>query len=174
MLTRISFISMVSTVLLSCGSSANLETVKTVDIQKYAGTWYEIARLPNRFEKGMDCVTANYSIKENGKIEVLNKGRLPAKNNKMKDIKGTAWVPDAQFPGRLKVRFFWPFSGDYYIIALNEDYKYALVGSPSRKFLWVLARESQLDPAIYDELMGIAEAKGFQTSEVVKINQVCD
>ena len=158
---------------LSCKTPKDLPTVETVNIDKYAGLWYEIARLPNRFEKGLECVTATYTVKENGKIEVLNKGHLSKDNARMKESKGTAWVPDPEYQGRLKVRFFWPFAGDYYIIALDEDYSYALVGDPSRKYLWILSRSKNLDHKIYSELLDIAKNNGFDIEKVVRINQDC-
>ena len=108
--------------LISCKASMELQTVEKVDIDSYLGTWYEIARLPNSFEKGLECVTATYSLKENGKIEVLNKGYSAEKKKGFDTAKGTAWIPDPDYPGRLKVTFFWPFSGDYYIISLDEAY----------------------------------------------------
>lgn len=152
----------------------NLSTVKEVDIQKYAGQWYEIARLPNSFEKGLGCVTATYTLKKNGKIEVLNQGRSIKKPGKKSTAKGTAWVPDAAYPGRLKVSFFWPFAGNYYIISLDQDYNYALVGDPSRKYLWVLSRSKALDNTIYTELLDIAKVNGFDIDKVIKVNQGCD
>jgi len=135
LLTMISF--------LSCKPSQNLSTVEKVDIKKYAGQWYEISRLPNSFEKGLHCVTATYTLKKNNKIEVLNKGYSIKDRGKFSTAKGTAWVPNSEYPGRLKVRFFWPFSGNYYIISLDEEYNYALVGDPSRKYLWILSRTKE-------------------------------
>lgn len=151
----------------------DLPTVEKVDLSKYAGTWYEIARLPNSFEKGLECVTATYSLKSNGKIQVLNKG-FAAKKGKYKTAKGTALVPDPAYPGRLKVTFFWPFYGNYHILELDKDYQYALVGDPSRKYLWVLARNKTLEDSIYTELMDHAKSMGFDTDQVVRINQNCD
>ena len=147
--------------LLSCKSTAELATVDEVDINKYLGTWYEIARLPNTFEKGLKCVTATYSLKDNGKIAVLNKGFASESKRLWKSAKGTAWVPDKEYPGRLKVSFFWPFAGNYYILVLDENYQYALVGDPSRKYLWVLARDLSLDATIYSQLMDHAKKNGF-------------
>ena len=155
------------------GNATNdLPTVEKVDLVRYAGLWYEIARLPNSFEKGLECVTANYTLKPNGKVGVLNKG-FSAKKGAFKSSKGTAWRPDEKFPGRLKVSFFWPFSGNYYIIALDEDYSYALVGDPSRKYLWVLARTTELDEGIYSDLMEKARSLGFDTGEVMQIKHDC-
>ena len=170
---KIYSIPLIMLILISCGSNAKLDTVAKVDIEKYAGTWYEIAKLPNKFEKGLNCVSATYSIKENGKIEVLNQGFI-SKKGKWKDITGTAWVPNPEKPGQLKVRFFWPFSGDYYIIALADDYSYALVGDPSRKYLWILARDQELDASVYSDLLEIAKDNGFDISLVEKVSLDCD
>ncbi len=158
----------------SCSTTRVLPTVDKVDINHYIGTWYEIARLPNSFEKGLECVTANYSMKKNGKIEVLNKGYSPGKKGEFKTARGTAWVPDINYPGRLKVSFFWPFAGDYYIISLDEAYKFALIGDPSRKYLWVLSRTRDLEMEIYTRLIGIAKENGFDTDQILVVNQNCD
>jgi apolipoprotein D and lipocalin family protein len=159
---------------LSCKPANFLQTVEKVDIEKYTGQWYEIARLPNSFEKNLECVTANYSVKKNGKIEVLNKGYSSENKSEFKTARGTAWVPDPQFPGQLKVSFFWPFAGDYYIISLDEDYKYVLVGDPSRKYLWILSRTKILDSAVYSKLLEIARQNGFEIENILKINQGCE
>jgi len=153
--------------------SDDLPTVREVDLQRYAGLWYEIARLPNSFEKGLECVTAHYTLKENGKIVVLNKG-FSEKKGSFKTAKGKAWLPDEKYPGRLKVSFFWPFAGNYYIISLDEDYSYALVGDPSRKYLWVLSRTMELDDALYSKLLDIARPHGFDTEKVVRIQHKCN
>jgi len=160
--------------LFSCKSVKELPTVKEVNLEKYAGKWFEIAKLPNRFEKGLECATATYTIKKNGKIEVFNQAYLSNNKSKVKNIKGTAWVPDSAYPGRLKVRFFWPFSGDYQIIYLDEQYNHVLVGSPSRKYLWILARTKQLDDATYNKLLEIAKTNGFDINKVVKEVQDCN
>ena len=165
------FLSMAS---FSYNSTAqDLPTVDKVDLSKYTGVWYEIARLPNNFEEGLECVTATYTLKKNGKIQVLNKG-YSARKGKYKTAKGTALVPEPAYPGRLKVTFFWPFYGNYYIMALDEDYQYALVGDPSRKYLWVLARSKSLDEPIYRELLDHAKNMGFDTDRVLRINQGCE
>lgn len=160
--------------LFSCRTAIELPTVDKVDLDKYSGRWYEIAKLPNRFEKGLDCVTATYSVKDNGKIKVENRGRLLKDKTRYKDITGTAWVPDDSFPGRIKVRFFWPFAGDYYIIDLGKNYEYALVGSPSRNYLWILSRTPVMDKEQFDQLLEVAQKNGFDSSAVEPINQECD
>jgi apolipoprotein D and lipocalin family protein len=151
----------------------NLSTVKELDINKYVGTWFEIARLPNKFEKGLECVTATYKIKKDGKIEVINKGHLVKDHSKIKKIKGVAWVPDKNEPARLKVSFFWPFSGKYWVLALDNEYNYALVGDPSRKYLWILSKFNKLEKAIYDSLLETASDKGFDVKMILLVNQNC-
>lgn len=158
---------------MSSNPKHELPTVKKVDLQKYSGLWYEIARFPNRFEKGLVCVTAHYEVKENGKVEVVNKGHLSKDIKRVKTAKGVAWVPDDKFPGQLKVRFFWPFAGKYYIIALDENYNYVLVGDPARKYLWVLSRTRILSEDIYSRLLKIAKDNGFNTQKLIRINQDC-
>ena len=153
----------------SCKSQDMLPTVENLDLSKYQGKWYEIARLPNSFEKGLTSVSATYSIKENGKINVLNAGFKSG--DKQKDINGTAWVPNKDYPGRLKVRFFWPFSGNYYVIAIDNDYQYALVGSPSRKFLWLLSKNVDMPEEVYNEYTKLAQDRGFAIDELIQVDQ---
>jgi apolipoprotein D and lipocalin family protein len=159
----------------SCSSQMKpLETVPNVDLERYTGKWFEIARLPNSFEKGLICVTAEYSLRENGKINVLNAGRKESDPSKEKTAKGRAKVPDAKEPGRLKVTFFWPFYGDYYIFHLDEEnYQYALVGDPSRKYMWVLSRSPFMDDELYAKLLDIAREKDFAVEELLKVSQEC-
>ena len=157
---------------LSLTKAQELQTVEKVDFPRYAGTWYEIARLPNSFEKGLECVTATYTLKSNGKIQVLNRG-YSVKKDKYQTARGTAHVPDPAFPGRLKVTFFWPFYGNYYITELDEKYQYALVGDPSRKYLWVLSRTKELDENTYSRLINVARDRGFAVEEMLRIRQDC-
>jgi apolipoprotein D and lipocalin family protein len=159
--------------LLSCKKYEDLPTVEKLDIQRYMGTWYEIARLPNKFEKGLECVTATYSIKDKGKIKVVNRGHSIEDNTKVETATGTAWVPDDDHPGRLKVTFFWPFAGKYYVIMLDKEYNYALVGDPSRKYLWILSKTKEPDESVIESLLGRAKELKFDTSKVIRINQSC-
>lgn len=162
--------------LTSCSSSMKkLTTVPDVDISRYTGKWYEIARLPNSFEKGLICVTAEYSLRDDGKITVINAGRKESEPETLKSVRGKAWVPDENEPGRLKVQFFWPFAGGYYIFHLDrENYQYALVGTPSRKFLWILAREPQMEEELYNELVEVAHLKDFEVDKLLRVRQDCD
>ncbi len=146
-------------------------TVARVDLKRYAGTWHEIARFPNWFQR--DCagnVTATYTPKSDGTIQVDN--RCLDKNGDTKQSVGTARVVDGSNGSRLKVSFFWPFSGDYWVLALDEaNYDWALVGTPSRDFLWVLARGKKLPDATYDRIVAIAAEKGFDVSKLEKTPQ---
>lgn len=167
------FVMILLTTVLGCGRKEPLPTVDKVDLEKYQGKWYEIARFPNRFEKGLDCTTANYTLKDNGKVKVVNKGRK-TKSGKLSEAKGNVWVPDQSKPGELKVSFFWPFAGDYYIMALDENYQFVLVGSPSREYLWILARNKTLDDSIYKKLTETARKNGFKVEKLKRINQDCN
>ena len=155
------------------GSKGDLPVVKSVDIQKYTGTWYEILRLPNTFEAGLKCTTANYSIKENGDIKVINSGHKIDAPSEIKTSTGTAWVPNPEEPTKLKVRFFWPFSGNYWILALDPDYKYVMIGEPTREYLWILSREATLSEVTINTLLTQAKSQGFDISKLERIAQDC-
>lgn len=158
---------------LSCGGGAELSTVDELALDKYAGTWYEIVRLPNSFEKGLSCVTATYSLRDDGKVKVVNRGVKKEANNKLDEIEGVAWVPSLENPGQLKVQFFWPFAGDYFVFYRNADYTRALVGSPSRKYFWLLSKDKSIAEVEINELLSIAKKNGFAVEETERIAQDC-
>ena len=159
---------------LACGTEGPpLATVKQVDLSKYGGTWYEIARLPNSFEKGLVCVSATYRVKADGYVEVVNRGRPESDTSREKDIKGMARVPDPLEPGRLEVSFFRPFWGDYRIIDLDPDYRYALVGTINRRYLWILAREPAIDETVYSRLVSRGRETGFNVDMLYRTPQKC-
>ncbi|MDD1766082.1 MAG: lipocalin family protein [Methanomassiliicoccales archaeon] len=145
-----------------------LETVEHVDLVRYMGTWFEIAKFPQRFEKGLVGVTANYALLPNGKVRVLNRGYKGDFNGKLKTAKGKAWVVDTATNAKLKVSFFWPFAGNYWILELGKDYEYVVVGDESRKYLWILSRTPQMDEAVYNELLKRVQDKGFDISKLEK------
>ena len=142
-----------------------LEVVPHVELEKYLGKWYEIARLPFRFEDGCTDVTATYSLSKDGNVSVLNEC---LKDGKLKQTKGKAKVVDKNTGAKLKVTFFWPFSADYWIINLGENYDYAVVGSPSRKYLWVLSRTPQMDEKLFFQLVESVKSKGFNVEKLIK------
>jgi apolipoprotein D and lipocalin family protein len=145
-----------------------LKTVEHVDVTKYMGTWYEIAKLPQKYENGLVGVTANYSLLANGKVGVLNKGYVNDFNGIEKTAKGTARVVDSTTNAKLKVSFFWPFSADYWILELGKEYEYAVVGEDSRKYLWILSRTPQMDEAVYNEVLKRVQAWGFDITKLEK------
>lgn len=143
----------------------SLEVVAQVDLQRYLGKWYEIAHLPFRFENDCTDITATYSLSEDGKISVLNEC---LKEGKLKQAKGKAKVVDKSTGAKLKVTFFWPFSADYWIIDLGKNYDHAVVGTPNRKYLWILNRTPQMDDALFSQLVESAKSKGFDVNKLIK------
>jgi apolipoprotein D and lipocalin family protein len=154
-------------------SQSRPSVVNSVDLNRYTGLWYEIARLPNPFEKNLKCITAKYTLREDGKISVLNSGHKISDPEKVSSSNGVAWVPDKNVPAKLKVQFFWPFSGNYWIIHLDKDYKYVLVGDPSFKYMWILCRESKMDEETYKMLLDRAVLEGFDIKPIIKVEQDC-
>lgn len=150
---------------LSIAKHDSLEVVAQVDLQRYLGKWYEIAHLPFRFENDCTDITATYSLSKDGKISVLNEC---LKDGKLKQAKGKAKVVDKSTGAKLKVTFFWPFSADYWIIDLGKTYDYAVVGTPNRKYLWILNRTPQMDDALFAQIVESAKSKGFEVSKLIK------
>jgi apolipoprotein D and lipocalin family protein len=148
--------------------------VPSVDLNRYKGLWYEIARLPNYFERKLKCTSATYTLRDDGRITVLNKGNYLANPGKSTSSKGVAWIPDKNSPAKLKVQFFWPFSGDYWILDLDKEYRYVLVGDPSYKYLWILAREKKMDEITYNMLLRKATENGFDIKSIIRVEQDCD
>lgn len=149
-----------------------LDLVDSVDVEQYLGRWYEIARLPSSFEKNIVGATAEYSLRDDGKIQVVNSGFKKSLDGRFKDVKAVAWIPDPSKPGALKVKFFGLFTSDYLIFGLDrETYSWALVGNQSRTLLWFLAREHEIDDSLYDEMKEIARAQGYDLSELYKVPQ---
>lgn len=152
-------------------------TVQSVDLKKYAGQWYELARYPNKFQKQCaSSVTAEYKLEDDGDITVIN--RCKTADGEIDEAKGDARVKDKQTNAKLEVRFAPKFLsfipqvwGDYWILDLGKDYDYALVGSPDRKYLWVLSRTPQLEQAKYDNMMQIARQEGYNPDLLVKTEQ---
>jgi apolipoprotein D and lipocalin family protein len=149
-----------------------LMTVSSVDLSRYAGEWYEIARYPHRFQKGCYGSKATYTLLNNGKVRVLNECRRGGPDGKWDRAEGTAWVVDRNTNAKLKVSFFWPFSGDYWIIDLGEQYEYSVVGHPSRKYLWILSRTGQMENRLYDQIIKRLQVQQFDTSRLVKASPV--
>jgi apolipoprotein D and lipocalin family protein len=151
---------------------APLPVVETVDLERYTGKWYEISSFPQSFQKNCACTEANYSIKKNGKVKVLNRC-YNVKKRKWESATGTAYPVEGGNNAKLKVSFFWPFKGDYYIIALEKDYSHVMVGAPDRKYLWILSRTKGGDAAVIDKYKKRAIELGFDISKLVQTSQDC-
>ena len=140
-------------------------TVQALDVRRYMGRWYEIARYENHFEKGMTDVTATYTLRSDGRIRVENEG---FKDGIHKKAVGRAKQPEPEnSPGKLKVAFFLWFYSDYYIFELDEHYQYVVVGSSSDKYLWILSRDKSLPEAVMEDLLGKILKRGYDISKLV-------
>ncbi len=135
-----------------------LETVKSVDLNRYVGRWYEIASFPQHFQKGCKYTTATYSLNDDGSIQVKNSC---IKDGEPSTAIGKATVADHTTRAKLNVQFKWPFKGKYWILELADDYSYAMVGHPNRKYLWILSRKPWLSKKTYTYLLISAMSKGF-------------
>jgi apolipoprotein D and lipocalin family protein len=165
-----------SLILLGCAAGMKqavppLQVVPHVDLNRYLGTWYEIARFPFRFQEGCVATQATYTLLENGKIGVLNQCRKPGFDGDLSTAKGKAWVVDKETNAKLRVRFFWPFSGDYWIIDLGENYDYAVVSQPNRKYLWILSRTPRMDETLYDQILERLRRQHYDVSKLIKTPQ---
>jgi apolipoprotein D and lipocalin family protein len=139
-------------------------TVGSVDIQRYAGTWYEIARYENRFQDGSgrrcEATTATYTPSPDGTVAVVNRCRDDGANGLPRVAEGWARPANAE-NSKLRVTFFWPFFGDYWVIGLDPDYRWAVVGSPGRDYLWILSRTPVLEQPDYGRALDAARSQGF-------------
>jgi len=153
-------------------SNQNLETVAKVDLNKYSGKWYEIASYPQRFQENCFCTTANYTITPKGYVIVENSCNKYSVNGEPSYIKGKAFVEENSGNAKLKVQFFWPFKGKYWIIELADDYSYAVVSHPGRKYLWILSRTPQMNHSLYIEIISRLKEKGFDVTKIKLTPQV--
>ena len=151
----------------ACETKTALATVPSVDLKRYSGTWYEVASYPQIFERGCSNVKATYTPKV-GYIEVFNES---VKNNKPNSIKGKAFVVENSGNAKLKVQFFWPFRGDYWIIDLATDYSWALVSNSHGSTLWILSRKPVMDEQLYNSLVTKLVERGFDKGKIVKMEQ---
>lgn len=148
------------------------QTVNQLDLARYLGKWYEIARFPHSFEKDLVGVTATYSFGKKGRIEVLNQGYLRTLDGKLKKARGKAKQPDPEQPGRLKVAFFLFFYADYLVLELDTvNYQWAMIGSSSPDYFWILSREPRMDNEIYQDLLERAGKRGYDLSRLEKVQQ---
>jgi apolipoprotein D and lipocalin family protein len=149
-----------------------LDTVDAVDVNRYLGRWYEVARFQHGFEKTLVGATAEYSLRPDGRIQVLNSGFKKTLEGRYSEVKAVAWVPDPSVPGALKVKFFNLFAGDYLIFGLDQEgYSWALVGSNTRDFLWFLSRTPTVSADLLAKMKSIAVAQGYDLSELYLVPQ---
>jgi apolipoprotein D and lipocalin family protein len=157
-------------------TSQPLLTVERVDLEKYLGRWYDIASYPASFQKGCRCTTADYELVP-GKmyIRVVNRCvKFKKGKSKISVAHGKAFIVEGSNNTKLKVQFFWPFRGDYFIIGLADDYSWAIVGHPQRKYLWILSRESYMPTDTYNHILTIIKEKGYDLKPLQKTPQNCD
>ena len=146
--------------------------MKEVDLDRYLGRWYEVASFPQCFQQGCVATTANYTLRDDGRIRVENECRDGSFDAELRRVEGVAWVTDPNgSQAKLKVQFFWPFSGDYWIIELDPEYRYAVVGHPSRDYLWILARTRTLNSVVYEALRARIEAQGYDLGRLNRTPQ---
>lgn len=145
--------------------------VKDFDLEKYLGTWYEIVRYDHRFERGLTGVTATYSLETDGTIKVVNAGYKDSLEGERSEAIGKAKIPDPDIPSKLKVSFFWIFYADYFVLELDPEYQWAVVGSKSDSYLWILSRTPQMDQAIYMELLSRLTKRGYDIQKLIQVEQ---
>lgn len=162
----VTFLSTLGIVLGCMAGNIDNSTVKSFDLQRFLGSWYEVARYNHWFERGMDGTKATYKLRKDGKIDVLNTG---IKNGKPKESKGKAKTTDTV--GLLRVSFFGPFYSDYRIMLIDSNYQYALIGSGSDSYLWILARKSQLTAEQKNLILQEARRRGYDTDKLIWVKQ---
>ncbi len=150
------------------GRQIDRTTVPSLDLPRYMGTWYEIARLETRFEQGLDRVQARYELRPGGRVSVLNSG-VDVRTGERREAHGKARTTPT--PGRLQVSFFWFFYSDYNVLALGDDYEWSLVGSRRSKYLWILSRTPTLPSATLDRILQLARRRGYDTDKLLFVGQ---
>lgn len=156
-------LSLAAVALAGCATTEPPRTVASVDLTRYAGKWHEIESIPNRFQRGCAATRAVYTLLPNGNIRVQNSCRRRGRES---SIDGTARVVPGSNGSKLKVRFFWPFEGDYWILDLDRDYQWAAVGTPNRRYLWILSRSPALDQDVVDGIRGRLSEQGYDVTRL--------
>ena len=166
------FFLLITFVLTSCtGIPEGLVAIDGFEINRYLGTWYEVARLDHRFERGLENISANYSLRTDGGVDVLNKG-WDTNANEYHQALGKAYFVEQANKGMLEMSFFGPFYGAYNIIELDKkDYSYAMITGPDRSYFWILSRTKQLPAATMQSLLQKAKTLGFATDQLIFVKQ---
>jgi len=153
------------------GKPSGIEPVEGFELDRYLGTWYEIARLDHPFERGLTHVTAEYSMREDGGVHVVNRGYSNGEGE-WEEAEGKAYFVDSPDKGYLKVSFFGPFYGSYIVFGLDPvDYQYSFVSGPDTSYLWLLARTPRIDDSLKQHFLERAEALGFETDQLIWVQQ---
>ena len=162
------FMAILASMFVGCESANKVDnsTVATLDLNRYLGYWYEIARYDHAFERGIYYSMARYTMRDDGKIDVLNTG---IKDGRAEESKGIAKTTEV--PGLLKVSFFGPFYSDYGVLMVDSEYQYALVGGHNHKYLWILSRTPQLDEATTASILAEADRRGYDTTRLIWVKQ---
>ncbi len=137
------------------------ETAKPFEIERYMGRWYEIERLPNKIQEGLEECTSLLTLMEDGSFTIVNEGRLISDKTRIKQWKGKGWIPDRRNPSKMKVSYNWPFTEDYWVLLIDNDYSIALVGSPDGDLLWILSRDKDVEQNTVLKLKDYASDLGF-------------
>ncbi|MCO7191210.1 lipocalin family protein [Pseudoalteromonas sp. XMcav2-N] len=163
---------MMAFILSSClGMPQGVQPVNNFELNRYLGKWYEIARLDHSFERGLSRVTAQYSMREDGGVKVINRG-FNAEENQWREAEGKAFFVNQDDEAYLKVSFFGPFYGAYVVFELDhQNYQYAFVSGPDTDFLWLLSRTPEVDQAIIDKFVSMASERGFDTKSLIFVEQ---
>jgi apolipoprotein D and lipocalin family protein len=170
---RFTGVAVLAVLAFGCATNPPLDVADAVDLDRFVGRWYEIASFPQRFQQGCVATTATYSRRDDGRIRVVNECRDGSFDGDLRRVEGVAWVADPEeSSARLEVQFFWPFRGDYWILEVDPDYRYAVVGHPSREYLWILARTPALDPTIYEGLLRRIAAMGYELGRLQRTPQL--
>lgn len=158
--------------IITTANSQTLQTVPYVDLIKYSGKWYEIASYPQRFQKGCNCTTAEYTLSKKDFVIVENRCNKDSVNGEQSYIKGKAFVVKNSGNAKLLVQFFWPFKGKYWIIDLADDYSYAVVSHPNKKYLWILSRTPKMNDTVYQQIISKLTEKGFDITKLEVTQQI--
>lgn len=171
MFSKITWLLLACSLLSGClGLPQGVEPVDNFQLQRYLGRWYEIARLDHSFERGLDRVNAQYALRNDGGISVINSGRS-IQTGALQQAEGRAYFVESPDLGHLKVSFFGPFYGSYVIFELDSDYQYAFVAGNSTDYLWLLARTPQVSQELLNQFITSASQLGFDTDKLILVNQ---